>query len=42
MISPLMASYETHMLGKWDVGMATLDHTPSGRGYKVAPLPSVD
>ena len=25
--------YKTHYFGKWDVGMATLDHTPHGRGY---------
>ena len=25
--------YKTHMIGKWDVGMATPDHTPQGRGY---------
>jgi arylsulfatase A-like enzyme len=25
--------YSTHMIGKWDVGMATMDHTPYGRGY---------
>eukprot|EP00936_MAST-01D_sp_MAST-1D-sp1_P000995 g995.t1 len=27
------ASYACHALGKWDVGMATFDHTPSGRGF---------
>lgn len=27
------AGYATHMVGKWDVGMATVDHTPAGRGY---------
>jgi arylsulfatase I/J len=27
------AGYRTHMVGKWDVGMATPDHTPRGRGY---------
>ncbi len=27
------AGYKTHMTGKWDAGMATPDHTPSGRGY---------
>eukprot|EP00401_Gymnodinium_catenatum_P073526 CAMPEP_0117618780 /NCGR_PEP_ID=MMETSP0784-20121206/86278_1 /TAXON_ID=39447 /ORGANISM="" /LENGTH=601 /DNA_ID=CAMNT_0005422651 /DNA_START=49 /DNA_END=1850 /DNA_ORIENTATION=- len=27
------AGYKTHMVGKWDVGMATPDHTPAGRGY---------
>jgi len=26
--------YRTHMVGKWDVGMATPDHTPHGRGYE--------
>lgn len=25
--------YKTHMVGKWDAGMATPDHTPMGRGY---------
>lgn len=25
--------YATHMVGKWDAGMATVDHTPQGRGY---------
>lgn len=25
--------YRTHFVGKWDVGMATSDHTPRGRGY---------
>jgi len=25
--------YKTHATGKWDVGMATDDHTPTGRGY---------
>ena len=27
------AGYQTHFVGKWDVGMATPDHTPQGRGY---------
>jgi hypothetical protein len=27
------AGYATHMVGKWDAGMATADHTPAGRGY---------
>lgn len=27
------AGYETHQIGKWDVGMATPHHTPKGRGY---------
>lgn len=27
------AGYKTHMTGKWDAGMATPDHTPTGRGY---------
>uniref|UniRef100_A0A7S3YS59 Sulfatase N-terminal domain-containing protein n=2 Tax=Lotharella globosa TaxID=91324 RepID=A0A7S3YS59_9EUKA len=27
------AGYRTHMIGKWDAGMATPDHTPRGRGY---------
>lgn len=26
--------YRTHMVGKWDAGMATPDHTPEGRGYE--------
>jgi len=26
--------YKTHAVGKWDVGMATKDHTPIGRGYE--------
>ena len=30
------AGYQTHMFGKWDVGMATPDHTPHGRGYMTA------
>jgi arylsulfatase B len=25
--------YATHMVGKWDAGMATPDHTPLGRGF---------
>ena len=25
--------YKTHFAGKWDVGMATGEHTPVGRGY---------
>ena len=25
--------YATHMVGKWDAGMATPDHTPKGRGF---------
>jgi len=25
--------YRTHMVGKWDAGMATPDHTPGGKGY---------
>lgn len=28
------AGYATHMVGKWDVGMATAEHTPAGRGYQ--------
>lgn len=28
------AGYRTHMVGKWDAGMATPDHTPKGRGYE--------
>ena len=27
------AGYRTYFAGKWDVGMATKDHTPLGRGY---------
>ena len=27
------AQYRTHLVGKWDCGMATPDHTPRGRGY---------
>jgi len=27
------AGYATHMVGKWDIGMATPEHTPKGRGY---------
>ena len=27
------AGYKTFMAGKWDAGMATMDHTPRGRGY---------
>lgn len=27
------AGYATHMVGKWDAGMATPDHTPKGRGF---------
>ena len=25
--------YSTHVVGKWNVGMATDDHTPEGRGF---------
>jgi len=28
------AGYRTHVAGKWDIGMATPDHTPAGRGYE--------
>lgn len=28
------AGYRTHMVGKWDAGMATPEHTPQGRGYE--------
>eukprot|EP00756_Hemistasia_phaeocysticola_P054128 Hpha_TRINITY_DN30070_c0_g1::TRINITY_DN30070_c0_g1_i1::g.21442::m.21442/K12375/ARSI_J; arylsulfatase I/J len=28
------AGYIAHAVGKWDVGMATPRHTPSGRGYR--------
>ena len=27
------AGYATHQVGKWDCGMATPDHTPTGRGF---------
>ena len=27
------AGYRTHFVGKWDCGMATVDHIPKGRGY---------
>jgi arylsulfatase I/J len=27
------AQYKTHLVGKWDCGMATMGHTPWGRGY---------
>ena len=27
------AGYATHMVGKWDAGMATMSHIPQGRGY---------
>jgi len=30
----LEAGYRTHMVGKWDAGMATPEHTPQGRGYE--------
>jgi arylsulfatase A-like enzyme len=25
--------YNTHFVGKWDAGMASMEHTPKGRGY---------
>ena len=28
-----LAGYATHHVGKWDAGMATPDHTPTGRGF---------
>ncbi|CAJ1332272.1 unnamed protein product [Effrenium voratum] len=28
-----LAGYQTHMVGKWDAGMATPEHSPKGRGY---------
>ncbi|CAJ1417747.1 unnamed protein product, partial [Effrenium voratum] len=28
------AGYRTHIVGKWDVGMATLEHHPRARGYE--------
>ena len=27
------AGYKTAFFGKWDCGMATMRHTPRGRGY---------
>eukprot|EP00439_Symbiodinium_sp_Y106_P025968 s1889_g3.t1 len=30
----LAAGYRTHMVGKWDVGIATPQHSPKGRGYE--------
>ena len=30
------AGYRTVATGKWDVGMATMEHTPLGRGYDAA------
>lgn len=29
-----LGGYRTHMVGKWDVGMATPEHTPQGRGFE--------
>eukprot|EP01084_Bolivina_argentea_P085296 154155_1 len=29
----LEKGYLNYMVGKWDVGMSTFDHTPKGRGY---------
>jgi len=26
--------YATHAVGKWDAGMATMHHTPAGRGFQ--------
>ena len=28
------AGYATHQVGKWDAGMATVDHIPTGRGFE--------
>lgn len=28
-----LGKYATHMVGKWDAGMATPEHTPKGRGF---------
>jgi arylsulfatase A-like enzyme len=28
-----MAGYDTAIVGKWDVGMATEGHSPSARGF---------
>lgn len=33
------AGYSTAFAGKWDVGMATPQHTPRGRGYDVSHTP---
>lgn len=30
------AGYTTHQVGKWDVGMATEEHTPIGRGFNTS------
>lgn len=30
------AGFTTHMIGKWDAGMATYTHTPKGRGYNTS------
>ncbi|CAE7809067.1 ARSB [Symbiodinium necroappetens] len=30
----LEAGYRTHLVGKWDVGIATPQHSPKGRGYE--------
>lgn len=30
------AGYATHQVGKWDVGLATSDHTPQGRGFQTS------
>ena len=27
------AGYQTHVVGKWDAGMSTFQHTPKGRGF---------
>ena len=29
-----LGGYATHQVGKWGVGMATPDHTPTGRGFE--------
>merc|ERR1719401_2146942 len=30
------AGYRTHIVGKWDVGVATPDHLPAARGYETS------
>jgi arylsulfatase A-like enzyme len=33
--------YKTHMFGKWDVGMATPDHTPHGSALSCMTVPHI-